>query len=391
MTPRLRNVGETVRGFGRLTLGLSPWAPSQGPDRPAGLTNEFLTWAIARSHPGAAVERFTSEEATSGTTDRHRIRLRWNAAGRDAGLPETMFLKSTARVGKNRALSSVLRMTNTELDFYRCVRNEVPSVAPEAYGMVYGTGGRFLLLLEDLGAGGGLTYSLADEAELRHFELLVDSLAHLHATYWESPRFGTDLGWVKPQRQRPGYGLLTTLFKACRRKILRSDRSIPQPVRRLTELLTREAGTLARLFEQGPRTLAHGDTHTGNSFARADGTAGFLDWQVVHQVCGVRDVAYMLGTSLSTELRRKHERWLIERYVSRLAERGIHDLDYTTAWELYRVFAVDAWDAVVTTAAFAGLQEPENVERAFARGLATVADLESVQAIEQALRRGRLF
>ncbi|MGH2794448.1 MAG: phosphotransferase, partial [Actinomycetota bacterium] len=267
---------------------------------------------------------------------------------------------------------------------------EFPTVAPRAFGMTYGRGARFLLLLEDLGAAGGVTYSLAQDAELRHFEALVDALAMLHAAFWESPRFATDLRWVKPQRERAGYGMLKALFKACRRKVLRSDRAIPPPARKLTELLTREAGTLSRLFEQGPRTIAHGDTHAGNTFARADGTAGFLDWQVVHQVHGVRDVAYMLCVSMSTELRRANERALIERYVTRLADRGMRDLNTATAWELYRIFAVDGWDAVVTTATFAGLQDPENVERAFGRGLTTVLDLDCLDAIERALDRGRL-
>ena len=381
---------EGVRSFGRLALGLSPWAPARGPDSLGELTQEYLTRVLASSVPDARVTQFAPVETTSGTTNRHRLKLEWNAAGAAAGLPETVFLKSTPLVGRNRALCSVLRMPSNELDFYRLVRKEVPSVAPEAYGMTYGSGARFLLLLEDVAVSGGVTYSLAEEAELRHFEGLVDSLATLHAAFWDSPRFGGDLRWVKPQRQRPGYGMLTALFKACRRKVLRSDRAIPEPARRLTELLSREARTLARLFEHGPRTFAHGDTHAGNTFALGNGTAGFLDWQVVHQVHGVRDVAYLLCVSMPTELRRSNERDLINRYVVRLAERGVRDLDEETAWELYRIFAIDGWDAVVTTAAFAGLQDPENVERAFERGLATVLDLDCLDAIERALARGRL-
>jgi len=380
-----------VRSLGRLVLGVSPWAPSHGPDSLGDLTTDYLTHALARSAPGARVTRFAPAETTSGTTNRHRLKLEWNGAGSAAGLPETVFLKSTPLVGRNRALCSVLRMPPNELDFYRLVRNEVPTVAPEAYAMTYGSGARFLLLLEDMGASGGVTFSLAQDAELRHFEALVDSLATLHAAFWASPRFDGDLRWVKPQRQRPGHGMLTALFKACRRKVLRSDRALPEPARRLTELLSREARTLARLFEQGPRTFAHGDTHAGNTFARGDGTAGFLDWQVVHQVHGLRDVAYMLCVSMSTELRRSSERDLLARYVARLGERGVRDVDEAMAWELYRIFAIDGWDAVVTTAAFAGLQEPENVERSFERGLATILDLDCLDAIEQALARGRLM
>ncbi|HJR19289.1 MAG TPA: aminoglycoside phosphotransferase family protein [Actinomycetota bacterium] len=388
MLARLQRAGAYASGFGRLTLGLFPWAPSSGPVSASAITPALLTKALGDSFPGGRIRSFEAVDATSGTTNRHRLRLDWDGHG--VGLPETIFLKSTALVGRNRALSAVLRMTANELAFYRHVRDEVPLVAPKAYGMVDGRGGRFLLLLEDLGAGGGVTPRLADELELAHFEALIDALALLHATFWDSPRFGSHLRWVKEQTHRPGYPMLSALFKACRRTVLRSDRPIPERVRRLTRLLSKERWTLARLFEQGPRTFVHGDTHAGNSFARPDGSAGFLDWQVVHQAHGVRDVAYMLGVSMSTELRRSHERSLLSRYVTRLADRGVQDLQETTAWELYRIFAVDAWDAVVTTAAFPGLQPPENVERAFARGVQAVDDLDSLAAVEAALARGSL-
>ncbi|MGH2795994.1 MAG: phosphotransferase, partial [Actinomycetota bacterium] len=102
-----------------MALGLSPWAPSDGPDSLEDLTPEYLTRALASSVPEARVDGFAPAETTSGTTNRHRLKLEWNAAGAGAGLPETVFLKSTPLVGRNRALCSVLRMPPNELDFYR--------------------------------------------------------------------------------------------------------------------------------------------------------------------------------------------------------------------------------------------------------------------------------
>ena len=49
---------------------------------------------------------------------------------------------------------------------------------------------------------------------------------------------------------------------------------------------------------------------------------GFLDWACVAHAPGMRDVAYFLTNSLPVELRRQHERDLLERYRAGLAAAG---------------------------------------------------------------------
>lgn len=390
MNALLHHTASTATAVGELALGLSPWAPRPRPGSLDDITPDTLTRLLAPAVPHARVVSIETVGGTAGTTDRRRLDLRWNEAGREAALPSFVFAKATARPPQNRALGGFLRMTTNEVDFYRLVRDDVAEIAPVCFVADSTHGGRFFLLLEDLESAGCNVSILSDRCDMTRLEATMDTLALLHTRFWDSDRFAGDLAWVAPQRRRPGFALETVLFRGSRRAVLRSGREVPDRVRSLTRLLSRETWPIARLWEQGPLTFVHGDSHLGNSYARPDGAAGFFDWQVVHRAHGMRDVAYFLGTSAPTELRRAHERDLVDRYVERLHEGGVRDLDRDAAWEMYRVFAVDAWDAVCVTAAFSGLQSEASMERGFQQALATVDDLDSLEAVERALRRGAL-
>jgi aminoglycoside phosphotransferase (APT) family kinase protein len=119
--------------------------------------------------------------------------------------------------------------------------------------------------------------------------------------------------------------------------------------------MTRADG-IAALLVEGTPTLVHGDAHFGNLFAVGD-MPGFLDWAMVSAAPGLRDVAYFLGNSVPTELRRARERELVAGYCERLRALGVA-LDVETAWEQYRVHLVSAWLAAVITAAMGSQWQP---------------------------------
>jgi hypothetical protein len=65
------------------------------PGRPDRLTEAWLTDALYRDHPGAHVTGFSLGEPDNGSTSRQRLTVTYDAAGEAAGLPTTMFTKST--------------------------------------------------------------------------------------------------------------------------------------------------------------------------------------------------------------------------------------------------------------------------------------------------------
>jgi aminoglycoside phosphotransferase (APT) family kinase protein len=141
----------------------------------------------------------------------------------------------------------------------------------------------------------------------------------------------------------------------------------------LAEVYLPRADAIAALLADGTPTLVHGDAHLGNMFVDG-GTPGFLDWAMVSAAPGLRDVAYFLGNSVPTELRRERERALIGRYAERLRERGI-GLDLDAAWQQYRLQLITAWIAAVVTAAMGSQWQPIEIGMAAtARADAAIED-----------------
>merc|ERR1712224_896768 len=72
-----------------------------------------------------------------------------------------------------------------------------------------------------------------------------------------------------------------------------------------------------------PVTLAHGDLHIENMFCLEDGTNVYLDFQAMNLGPGVRDLAWLLASSLKVEERRAHEKAIVTAYHEALVARGV--------------------------------------------------------------------
>jgi hypothetical protein len=150
---------------------------------------------------------------------------------------------------------------------------------------------------------------------------------------------------------------------------------LPAEFRRLGEVYIARTRDIGSLWNEGERTLIHGDDHIGNLFVDA-GRTGFYDWAVACQYPGMRDVAYFLCNSLPTEIRRAEEDGLIDRYRTGLAARGV-TLDETLAREQYRLFSIYSWIAATTTYAMGSKWQPaEAGRRATDRTTQAIIDLD---------------
>jgi len=252
-----------------------------------------------------------------------------------------------------RAFVEQIGMGVAEARFYAELAREVPVRHPRPWYAAHDGAGRYVMVLEDLGAA-GVRYPDQRDADLSAFVArTVDSLAALHAAFWATPRFtpGGDLAWVE-QRSR-GYGSAAPLVSFAVEQL---GVRLPDASRHMAGVYLPRADAIAALLAQGTSTLVHGDTHLGNLFAEG-ATPGFLDWAMVGFAPGVRDVAYFLGASVPTDLRRAQERELVARYCERLRERGVA-LAVDAAWEQYRLQLVTAWIAAIVTAAMGSQWQP---------------------------------
>lgn len=384
-------IAGTIGALGEVALALSPWAPSPKPRLVSDVDATWLTSILAPRTPGARVLDVEDRGGSSGTTDRRRLRLTWNDAGVDAGLPAHLFVKATSPSPKNRAMVAALRMAITEVRFYEQVRPTLADVAPRAHYAHAGHGARFVLVLDDLIEQGAVPITPEHECTLEHARAVIDVLAQLHAAYWRSPRLATDLAWAMPMTGRAGFGLLANQFRRVRRKFLAQaeERNVGPRARRMLQLLNDNDVELYRSWSAGPQTLVHGDSHVGNTYALPDGRAGLLDWQVVFSTRGVREISYFVAGALDRDIRRAHERDLIQRYLDRLTMAGVPDRpSYEQAWDDYRFFVHDAWDSVALTILWSGLHPPDALAVGYERASAAVDDLAVDEILERRVKDG---
>jgi aminoglycoside phosphotransferase (APT) family kinase protein len=159
---------------------------------------------------------------------------------------------------------------------------------------------------------------------------------------------------------------------------------LPPEFRQLGELYVERFRDIGRLYNDGVRTLIHGDDHIGNLFVDG-GRTGFYDWAVASRFPGMRDVAYFLCNSLPTDVRRAEEAALLARYRAELADRGV-DLDADTAQSQYRLFSVYSWVSAVTTAAMGSAWQPAEIgRRATVRTTQAIIDLDVLGLLRERL------
>jgi aminoglycoside phosphotransferase (APT) family kinase protein len=264
------------------------------------------------------------------------------------------------------------------------VGNELPLRAPRVWHADHDASeGAFVMVLEDLEAAGCRFPSPSDDDMLEIATSAMDELATLHAAY-----LGQELAWLRtPSGMRskpedPEMASRRAQFIVSALDQFADD--MPPVFRRLGDLYTARSLDIVALFNEGERTLIHGDTHSGNLFVDA-GRTGFYDWAVAGRGPGVRDVAYFLCNSLPVQTRRAEEESLLARYRTGLAERGV-ELDEHTAQEQYRLFSVYSWIAAASTAAMGSRWQPIDVCRnALISTTQAIADLDAVGLLEERL------
>lgn len=352
-------------------------ASSAIPARPEDITPEWLGRALSAAGGDPRARSVEVVDAHSGTTGRARLRVEWEAP---SVLPSAIFVKLRPSDPTSQAMVVETGMGRREATFYARLAGEVPVRVPKPLFADWNEDGTaYVMLLEDL-AESGCSFPASGAPETRSYaESLVTGLAHLHAKYWNSPRWQADLDWIEtPMRNDWGRILMQAGMDQFR------DQMPPDWVA-LVELYLQDGEAYSDLLEDGEQTLIHGDSHLGNLFL--DGAEiGWLDWACFSRAPGMRDVAYFLTNSLAADFRRGHERALLERYRVGLAEAGGPERTRDEIWQDYRRFAGYSFVSAVTTAAAGSrMQSVEVGQRAMARMNEAIVDLGTLDLFQEEL------
>jgi hypothetical protein len=354
----------------------------------ADLTPATMTALLAPGAPGARVDTVEVLDAHSGTTGRARVALTY---ADDVGLPPTLFVKLEPFDPRQRVFVRAGGIGANEAHLYRDCASELPMRVPRIHAAAVDADGGYVTVMEDLLASGCTFPRPSDAAVGEHARSTVDGLGALHARFWQSTRLAADLAWV-PERAGFGSGggrseqAVAGAGHFVRSALERIGDEQPPAFRAVGELYAGRTGAVLDAWDVGPRTLIHGDPHSGNLFL--DGTTvGFLDWGMVSRSPGMRDVAYFCCNSLPTDVRRALQDELLDRWLAILARSGVV-LDRAEAWEQYRMFSVYSWVSAVSTVSVGSRWQPE--ERAVAamdRTTAALDDLDALGALTDRLER----
>ncbi len=318
-------------------------------------------------------------EGVASTADRVALDLTY-APGAGCGLPGHMVLK-TMLVSPH----APGEMYETEVRFYNEIRPDLDIETPLSFAAAFDPAtSQFGLLIEDLTARDACFPDATQDVTVDDVAAILSQLARLHARYWRSERFATDLAWVATPTSRGMSGIfdrhgLEIIRDQLRRNPFKAEVIAPLGAD-LDELWT-ALGASRRLLSDVPETLLHGDAHIGNTYLLPDGTGGLLDWQLQVRGCFAHDVIYLVSTALPTDVRRVAARRLLASYRDELIECGVADApDLDEMWEWCRRAVI--WGLVIGWL----ITPPENYGTAITvanteRMVAAVADLDALSIL----------
>lgn len=302
------------------------------PRSPETVTLAWMTGALCRDAPGAHVTAVRPGSGSSGTTHRRRLHVEYDETGRAAGLPRTVFTKSTPAV-LQRVTQAITGAV--EARFYMQLRPLLDVEAPRCFhGVVDDRRMTAITVLEDLVATKDADFLTPTTRLTRDdAEQVVDTLAAVHATLGAIPAPAYLKSYQGHWRDAFAMVNVERYFLRCLGEA--GDLIEPQvradPARAWRAVLASIA-----LHDRLAPTVIHNDVHLGNWYRTADGRMGLCDWQAVVRGHWSRDLAYALSTTLTVEDRRAWETDLVARYAERLAARGGPVVAPQEAWTAYR-------------------------------------------------------
>ncbi len=282
--------------------------------------------------PGSRVTGFTVERIGEGVGllgELHRLTLEWESASPAA--PKKVIAK--LRTDNPDALNVVktFNFYEKEVSFYTGLAPTTLTRTPICYAAAYSAHNEsFVLLLEDV--SGGTTADQVIGASQSQVEAVVDGLAKLHASWWNSPLLEATPWLAKSSDPIYSVGIPQALDAYL--PITSQNFAIPSWYDRYRSTLV---ATIDRMANAMPLTLCHGDLRLDNLFFDV-GTDPLvvIDWQIVVRAAGVFDIGYFMSQSVPIELRRTLDRDVMTQYRDRLIGLGVDAPSFDELWDGYR-------------------------------------------------------
>ena len=283
----------------------------------------------------AAIEVGRLSDVTNALGNLYRCRL----IGGDgqAADPASIIVKLPSSDAMAFQFSKWLSLHRREHVFYRDIAPLGYVRAPTLfYGDFDADSNRFVLVIEDLGHMRAIPQSVGvDGVRARH---AIQQIAGLQGRFWEAadePDLSACGNFLSTRESR----IMQTVYLL----------TLPAALDRFGDLFTAATRRLALGFgfriaahfaalSAGPKTVVHGDFRADNMlFGQGEGEGlALIDWQGFGIGCGMYDVAFFLGTSVTSDVRRRIERDLLDEYHAIVSSCGAENYTREDCWRSYR-------------------------------------------------------
>lgn len=285
------------------------------------------------------VVSFEQRDTGAFNSQTHRLVLRYSS-GTASTAPTHIVIK---RNGNKYGFD--------EVNFYNCVATlpDHPRVIIPCYAAAKDEqSGDSYLLFQDLSATHAPPVTRAQQIGIVEgvpsplaIEQVVDTLAQLHAYWWEHPLMATkifEVGYWSRNQER--FELYHQRRTNSWQNLLRKEPDwIPEDIRNLYESVLEAlplywARYLEPRFRSGANiTLTHGDAYFANYLSpmhAATGTTYILDWQSPSFDIAAYDLVNLCATFWTSEQRQEDQReqQILRRYHAGLQSHGVHNYSW---------------------------------------------------------------
>lgn len=320
------------------------------PETAAAVSNEWLTEVLHASGalpPGGTVtgiERQIIGEGVGMMSDLARLVPTYAGDANDA--PASLVAKFPAHNETNRAVAVKYDTYAREVRYYAELDPVCAANGPGIHLSVIEPDNTFVIVMDDHS-----DYRVGDQivgASLAETKICIDELAKLHASFWNKVAEFDWLPHIAGSQHATNMQVGTELGWDTMLKIFGDF--VPERINDRREDIQKAIAPLQERLDTAPITLIHGDFRMDNLLfgqAADHHPLVILDWQGPLLGRGIQDAAQLLCQSTQTDVRRAHQRDLIQRYVDALKANGVSGYGFDAAWDDYRHATLYSWAFVV--------------------------------------------
>ena len=252
----------------------------------------------------------------------------------DTKAPKTFVVKYPTDDAVQRFTADALAFYIREIIFYRDLAPDAPFRTAKCFAQaIAGDNTDFTIAMEDI--GGFRALNQLEGVGLAESRILLETLADFHAMWWNSPKLAGMGDIFQPVSNPTYHAVLPSMWTGgWQAMVPHAGHLIPESIADIETLWAEKCSWMLDSM-MTPTTLLHGDFRADNIMFDGDDPA-VIDFQISGTGSGMYDVGYFISQSITTEVRRGHDKELVDTYLDRLEKHGI-DVDRAEAWRQYLV------------------------------------------------------